>query len=444
MPDEGLLDPRTKSASQMLDYQIGLGNEFLAEALPNALPHGQNSPQIPPYGLYAEELTGTAFTAPRASNRRSWMYRIRPSAGHSPFREIDLGLLRSAPLNEAPTPPSQLRWEALAMPEHPADFLEGLMTYAASGDVALQAGHAVHFYGANRSMQRAFYNADGEMMFVPQQGRLRLVTEFGILEIEPQEIAVVPRGIKFRVELPDGAARGFVCENYGQAFRLPELGPIGSQGLANSRDFLTPVAAFEDVAGPHELIAKFQGRLWSAEMDHSPMDVVAWHGSFAPYKYDCRKFNTLNTVSYDHPDPSIFTVLSSPSDTPGVANVELAIFPPRWMVAEHTFRPPPFHRNIMSEMMVMIHGVYDGKAGGFLPGGASLHNSLTAHGPDAGTVERGSNAELKPVKIEDTMACLFEGRYAMQVSRFALEAPELQQDYWTHWRRIGSRFTGSR
>jgi homogentisate 1,2-dioxygenase len=299
-------------------YQSGFGNEFATEALEGALPVGQNSPQRCPYGLYAEQLSGTAFTAPRADNRRSWLYRIRPSAMHRPFEPLAAGRIVSD-FGDVPTPPNQLRWDPLPMPTAPTDFVQGLVTMAGNGDAHAQSGAAVHVYAANRSMQgRAFYNADGEMLVVPQEGRHRFFTELGVIDAEPQEIVVIPRGVRFRVELADGKGRGYVCENYGAAFRLPDLGPIGSNGLANPRDFLTPVAAYEDVDGAHELVAKFQGRLWSAQMDHSPLDVVAWHGNNAPYKYDLRRFNTLGSVSFDHPDPSIFLVLQSISDTPGV------------------------------------------------------------------------------------------------------------------------------
>src|ERR1700744_1427108 len=238
-------------------------------------------------------------------------------------------------------------------------------------------------------------------------------------------MCVLPRGLKYRVELLDHSVRGYICENYGQPFRLPELGPIGSNGLANARDFLTPVAAFEDVAKPTRLVEKFQNGLWATTLDHSPLDVVAWHGNFAPYKYDLARFNVINTVSFDHPDPSIFTVLTSPSDTPGVANCDFVIFPPRWMVAEQTFRPPWFHRNVMSELMGLVHGVYDAKAEGFVPGGPSLHHCISAHGPDVASWKGASEAELKPHKIDNTLAFMFESRWVFRPTAWAMTAPEL-------------------
>ena len=416
-----------------LKYLSGFGNFFASEARAGALPEGRNSPQRPPHGLYAEVLSGTAFTAPRAENRSAWLYKLRPSAMHGPYRRVHgFGDLRSGPFDEAETPPNRLRWNPFPIPEAPTDFVDGLLTLAGSGDPASQSGLAVHLYRANRSMERVLWNADGEMMFVPQQGSLNLFTELGRLAVSPGEIAVIPRGMKFRVELIDGALRGYVCENYGAAFRLPELGPIGSQGLAQVRDFQSPVAAYEDT-GPCEVLSKFMGGVWTSEFQHSPLDVVAWRGNYAPYKYDLARFMTLNTVSYDHPDPSIFTVLTSPSGAPGVANCDFVIFPPRWLVAEGTFRPPWFHRNVMSELMGLVHGVYDAKAEGFLPGGVSIHNCLSAHGPDVATFEKASAADLKPHKIDNTLAFMWESRYVFRPTRRALSAPELQSDYDQVW-----------
>ena len=428
----------------MSKYQSGFGNEFASEAVPGALPVGQNSPQRVAHGLYAEQLSGTAFTAPRHMGRRSWLYRIRPAAVHKPFQPLTHATFHNR-FDEAPATPNQLRWDPLPLANVPTDFVDGLVTLAGNGGPAEQAGIGIHVYTANRSMQgRFFYDADGELMIVPQQGRLRLATELGVIDIEPQEIAVIPRGIRFRVELLDDSARGYVCENFGALLRLPELGPIGSNGLANARDFLTPVAAYEDVDGAFELIGKFQGALWAAQMDHSPLDVVAWHGNCAPYKYDLRRFNPIGSISYDHPDPCIFTVLTSASDTPGTANMDFAIFPPRWLVAQHTFRPPWFHRNVASEFMGLVTGAYDAKAEGFLPGGASLHNCMTAHGPDAATFEKASAADLsKPDVITDTMAIMFETRKVICPTQQALESPQLQHDYSDCWQGITKHFDPS-
>jgi homogentisate 1,2-dioxygenase len=418
----------------------GFSNHFATEAILGALPIGRNSPQHVPFGLYAEQLSGTAFTAPRSENRRSWLYRLRPTASHPAFRPYGRpSRLRSGPYDELPPSPNRLRWDPLPPPAEPTDFVDGLFTYCGNGDVGAGVGIGIHLYACNIDMAgRAFSNADGELLIVPQEGALRLVTEMGVLNVAPQQIAIVPRGLRFRVELPGGAASGYVCENYGALFRLPELGPIGSNGLANPRDFETPVAWFEDRDEPVEIVHKFQGGLWTTTLDHSPFDVVAWHGNFAPCRYDLRRFNTINTVSYDHPDPSIYTLLTSPSDTPGTANCDFVVFPPRWMVAEDTFRPPWFHRNVMSEFMGLVAGTYDAKAGGFAPGGASLHNQMAGHGPDRQSYESAVAAELAPHRIENSMAFMFESRFVLRTTRFAAESPLAQPDYddcWTGFRK---------
>ena len=428
-------EPHTKATSTTAaDYMTGFGNHFATEAVAGALPVGRNSPQAPPFGLFPEQLSGTAFTAARAENRRSWLYRLRPTANHPPFQPYPMAsAIRSAPFRDEAASPNRLRWDALPIPEGPVDFVDGLVTYGGAGDTGGQVGLGVHLYVVTRSMERrAFYNADGELLIVPQQGALHLITEFGRLDVEPGQIAVIPRGVRFAAAV-DGPSRGYVCENYGPAFRLPELGPIGSNGLANPRDFETSTAWFEDVDQPFEIVQKFEGRLFCTTIGHSPFDVVAWHGNLAPYRYDLRRFNTINTVSFDHPDPSIFTVLTSPSDTAGVANCDFVIFPPRWMVAEDTFRPPWFHRNVMSEFMGLVHGAYDAKAGGFAPGGASLHNRMSGHGPDRTSYEGASAAELKPHKIENTLAFMFETRFVITPTRWAAETPLRQLDYDDCW-----------
>jgi homogentisate 1,2-dioxygenase len=424
-----------------LRYLSGFGNHFASEALPGALPESQNSPQQPAYGLYTEQLSGSAFTAPRAENRRSWLYRIRPSAAHSPYQRIEDGRLRSGPFEEAEPTPNRLRWSPAAYPETDTDFVDGLTTIAGNGDPAHCHGMAAHLYAANRSMvSRAFCNSDGELLFVPQEGGLRLVTEFGTMDIAPLEIGVIPRGIRFRVELSDARVRGYLCENYGVPFRLPELGPIGSNGLANPRDFLTPEAGYEDDSASVEIVQKFQGHLWAMK-SRTPFDVVAWHGNYVPYKYDLRKFNVLGSLSFDHPDPSLFTVLTSPSEIAGVANVDFVAFLPRWQVAEHSFRPPWFHRNVMSEFMGLIEGSYDAKAGGFLPGGASLHNCMSAHGPDEVSWTKASSESLTPRKLDEGAAFMFETRWVLRPTSHALDCAELQRDYDAVWSDLPRNFS---
>ena len=418
------------------DYIPGFGSHVATEAVPGALPVGRNSPQRAPFGLYAEQLSGTAFTAPRAENRRSWLYRLRPTASHPPFVRCEAAPdLRTAPFDEVPPSPNRMRWDPLPWPDAPTDWLDGLVSYGGTGDVAAQSGVGIHCYAATADMDRAFFSADGELLIVPQEGRLAIVTELGRIDVAPLQVAVIPRGVRFRIALPDGRARGYGCENYGALFRLPDLGPIGANGLANPRDFETPVAWFEDVDTSTMVIQKFQGGLWRTTLDHSPFDVVAWHGNLAPYRYDLTRFNAINTVSFDHPDPSIFTVLTAPSETPGTANCDFVIFPPRWMVAEDTFRPPWFHRNVMSEFMGLIAGAYDAKeGGGFVPGGASLHNQMNGHGPDQASWEKATAADLAPVRIADTMAFMFETRHVIRPTRRAVESPTMQLDYDDVWR----------
>jgi homogentisate 1,2-dioxygenase len=417
-------------------YFSGFGNEFATEAVEGSLPAGRNSPQRAPLGLYAEQLSGTAFTQPRGVNRRSWMYRILPSAKHPAFSRIDNKNLKGTPFDEIEPNPNRLRWDPLPLPKEdtPQDFVDGLFTVGGNGDIKTRAGIAVHLYAANQSMRdRYFVDSDGELLFVPELGAVILHTELGPMLVSPGEIAVIPRGIRFKVELTDGFARGYLCENFGANFTLPERGPIGANGLANERDFLTPHAAFEERNHAVQVVNKFGGNLWAADYDHSPLDVVAWHGNYAPYKYDTANYMVIGTISHDHPDPSIFTVLTSPTDTPGLANCDFVIFAPRWLVGENTFRPPWFHRNIMSEYMGLVTGTYDAKAEGFVPGGASLHNTYASHGPDADTYARASTAELKPQKLDGTLAFMFESRWTILTTRQAMEASFRQPDYDAVW-----------
>lgn len=416
------------------EYMTGFGNHFATEAVAGALPQGRNSPQRPAFGLYTEQLSGTAFTAPRHENRRSWLYRLRPSAAHPAFTRYGGAKLFAPGVVDEPFAPNRLRWGPLEV-EQEQDWLDSLTTMTVAGDgPRTQAGVAMHIYRCGKDMERrAFVSGDGELLILPEQGGLTLLTELGRIDVAPGEIALIPRGVRFRVVLPDGPARGYVAENHGQPFRLPDLGPIGANGLANPRDFETPVAWFEDVEGEYELVQKFLGSLWRTELGRSPLDVVAWHGNYAPWKYDLRKFNTIGTVSFDHPDPSIFTVLTSPSDVPGTANVDFVIFPPRWMVAEDTFRPPWFHRNVMSECMGLLYGAYDAKADGFRPGALSLHNQMSGHGPDVASWRGASEADLKPHKIDGTMAFMIESRWVFSPTRFAQDTSALDEDYDQAW-----------
>jgi homogentisate 1,2-dioxygenase len=426
-------------------YMSGFGNTFETEALPGALPVGRNSPQKVNYGLYAEQLSGSPFTAPNNTNQRTWLYRIRSAVRHTGrFEKIDHGLIRTAPEHDKVTLPlGQYRWGPTAIPKKKLTFVSGLHTMTTAGDAEAQTGMAAHVLLITKSMEREhFFDADGELLIVAQKGNLRFRTEFGVIEIEPGEICVIPRGVIFRVELMGGPARAYVCENYGGAFTLPNRGPIGANCLANARDVYAPVAAYEDSEKPHTLYVKWGGELWRTKVKHSPLDVVAWHGNYYPYKYDMRRFSPVGALLFDHPDPSIYTVITSPSETPGTANIDLVIFPERWQVAENTFRPPWYHRNIMSEFMGLVYGVYDAKPEGFVPGGMSLHNQMLPHGPDSDAFEHASNVELKPVKLTNTLAFMFETRFRQRVTKFAAELPTRQDDYIDCWNGLKKHFNG--
>ena len=415
-----------------MKYLSGFGNHFETQAQPDSLPKGQNSPKVSPRGLIPEQLSGTAFTMDRHKNLRSWLYRIHPSAFHGESGSFEQKYWQTQVIHPQKTSPSRLRWGEPDQPTEDLDFVQGVRTMAATFE---KPGGAVHQYQFNRPMgERFFYNADGEMVFIPEKGSVELRTEMGILKISPREIGVIPKGVKFQVNPSSGDwHRGYLGENTGQPFCLPNLGPLGANGLANPRDFQYPTAFFEDKKTECEIVLKFSHGFWKYTQNHSPLDVVAWHGNYAPYKYDLRKFNTMGTVSYDHPDPSIYTVLTSVSDTPGMANMDFVIFPPRWLVAENSFRPPYYHRNIMSEYMGLIHGVYDAKQGGFVPGGSSLHNSMSAHGPDTKSFLKGISCDESPQKIENTMAFMFETRHVFHPTPYALECSHRQRDYFKCW-----------
>ena len=437
---------RAPSAGVTPGYMPGFGNDFETEALPEALPRGQNSPQKCNYGLYAEQLSGTAFTAPRGQNERSWCYRIRPSVKHTGrFQKIDMPYWRSAPdVDPDVISLGQYRWDPVAHTDEALTFVTGMRTMTTAGDVNTQVGMAAHIYLANTTMEdEYFYSADSELLVVPQEGVLRFHTELGTIDLEPKEIAILPRGMVYRVEIVEGPARGFVCENYGQKFDLPSRGPIGANCLANPRDFLTPVAAFEDRDVPSTVIVKWCGQFHRTEIGHSPLDVVAWHGNYAPVKYDLRTYSPVGAILFDHPDPSIFTVLTAPSGQEGTANIDFVLFRERWMVAEHTFRPPWYHKNIMSELMGNIFGQYDAKPQGFVPGGVSLHNMMLPHGPDEPAFEGASNGELAPHKLDNTMSFMFETRFPQHLTVFAATEAPLQDDYIDCWDGLEKKFDGT-
>jgi homogentisate 1,2-dioxygenase len=431
------------TSGTLTGYMPGFGNDFETEAISGALPQGQNSPQRCAFGLYAEQLSGSPFTAPRGANERSWLYRKRPSVSHvRRFNRIELPFWKSAPhIVEHGLPIGPLRWDPVPLTDAVTTFVTGLRTITTAGDVYTQVGMASHIYQVTATMDDDYFtNADGEMMIVPEMGGLSIFTELGRIEIRPGEIAVIPRGMTCKFGVLDGPSRGYVCENYGAKLTLPERGPIGANCLANPRDFKTPVAAFENKETPCRVTLKWCGQFHITEIPHSPLDVVAWHGNYAPYKYDLRNFSPVGALLFDHPDPSIFTVLTAPSGEAGTANIDFVIFPERWMVAEHSFRPPWYHRNIMSEFMGLVYGQYDAKERGFVPGGFSLHNMMLPHGPDKNAFDKASHGELKPVKLTNTMAFMFETRFPQQLTEFAAKLPSLQQDYPDCWSGIESNF----
>jgi homogentisate 1,2-dioxygenase len=427
-------------------YMPGFGNDFETEALPDALPQGMNSPQKCAYGLYGEQLSGTAFTAPSHQNERTWCYRIRPSVKHTHrFARIDMPHWKSAPnIDPNVTSLGQYRWDPLPHSAEPLTFLTGMRTMTTAGDVNTQTGMAAHVYLVTATMEDDyFYSADSELLVIPQEGSLRFYTELGIIDLEPKEIAIIPRGLVFRVELTQGPARGFVCENYGQTFALPDRGPIGANCMANRRDFKTPVAAFEDRETPSTVTIKWCGQFHRTKIGHSPLDVVAWHGNYAPTKYDLRTYCPVGAVLFDHPDPSIFTVLTAPSGVPGTANIDFVLFRERWQVAENTFRPPWYHKNIMSELMGNIYGQYEAKPKGFIPGGLSLHNMMLPHGPDRQAFKRASSANLGPDKLDNTMSFMIETRFPQHLTEFAAHDAPLQDDYIDCWTSLEKKFDGT-
>jgi homogentisate 1,2-dioxygenase len=427
-------------------YMPGFGNDFETESLPGALPQGQNSPQKVNYGLYAEQLSGSPFTAPRGTNERSWLYRIRPSVRHTRrFTATAYPFWKTAPhVADHDLALGQYRWNPTPLPNEATNFLQGVRTMTTAGDALTQVGMAAHVYVFNEDMvDDYFFNADAEMLFVPQEGGVRIKTEMGIMDVMPTEICIVPRGMLFKVELTEGPARGYLCENYGAKFTLPDRGPIGANCLANPRDFKTPVAWYEDKESPCRVHVKWCGKFHVTEIEHSPLDVVAWHGNYSPFKYDLKTYAPVGAILFDHPDPSIFTVLTAPSGEEGTANIDFVIFPPRWLVAEHTFRPPWYHRNIMSEFMGLVHGQYDAKEEGFVPGGMSLHNMMLPHGPDAMGFEKASNVELKPTKLDNTLAFMFETRFPQQLTQYAANLDTLQHDYADCWTGLERKFDGT-
>ena len=414
----------------------GFANHFSSEIENGLLPIGQNSPQKLPRNLIAEQLSGSAFTTPRKHNYRTWFYRTSPLARHGLQEKLAYSeSWLTPPYAKTVVTPERLLWLPLSPPSKSKNFVENIHTLIVNGDATMRVGSSVHLFCAQKKMQNDFFvNADGDLLIVPCSGKIICRTEFGKIEVEPSEILVIQRGMVFQIDPVGEEISGYMCENFGAHFELPDLGPIGSNCLANPRDFKVPKASFVESKEPARLITKFGGSFFASELPCSPLNVLAWHGNYVPYKYDLRHFNTINTVSFDHPDPSIFTVLTSQTSSPGVANVDFVVFPPRWMVAENTFRPPWYHRNIMSEYIGLINGAYDAKnAGIFSPGCSLLHNCMSAHGPDYPAYKHAIEAKLEPVKYSDTLAFMFESSMYYLPTEYALNVLPRIKDYWKVW-----------
>ncbi|THU86654.1 homogentisate 1,2-dioxygenase [Dendrothele bispora CBS 962.96] len=430
-------------------YQVGFGNRFASEAIPGTLPEGQNMPQKNKFELYTEGMTGASFVSPRHENLNAWLYRIRPSVAHEGFTRLaDNPDLESnfLPINpKVHISPTQLAWHPLDLPDDSkqVDFIDGLKTMAGNGDPTLREGLAIHIYVANKSMdKRAFVDSDGDMLILPQQGRLDVQTEFGRLMVRPGELLVIQRGMKFKVTLPDGPSRGYIQEIYGSHYTLPELGPLGGHGLANPRDFEHPVASFDIDQSPWEVVYKVMGQLHACHQGHTPFDVVAWHGNYLPYKYALEKFVNVGSISKDHIDPSIFCVLTAKSKTPGIPLADFLIFSPRWDVAMNTFRPPYYHRNSATEFMGLIYGVYGGRSDGFIPGAASYENGFTPHGVSYEEWSKATSADLQPMRVhEGTMAFMFESSMMFTITDFAMnKSGKLHEHEPKMWDDLKGRF----
>ncbi|EER04290.1 Homogentisate 1,2-dioxygenase, putative [Perkinsus marinus ATCC 50983] len=315
------------------------------------------------------------------------------------------------------------------------DWVDSLFT------IAYHKGASCGVYDFGKDMSessRVFIHHDADVMFLPRENVLKIRTELGVLRGGPREMILIPKGIKFTVDKANsGRAKGYFLENYGAPFKIPDLGPIGiTSGLAHPRHFRAPTASTVENRGASELISKFSGRMYLSKLNKTPYDVVGWYGNYYPTVYDLGLFMAINTVTYDHPDPSIGVVLQSPSLSyaPGTANIDFVIFPPRWLTAENTFRPPWFHRNVMSEFMGLLYGGYDAKQG-FKPGCSSIHNQLSPHGPDLATTTSSSN-DGKPERYHGTLAFMWESDRIWIPTKQALEV--LKDDtYVDCWKGSG-------
>jgi homogentisate 1,2-dioxygenase len=425
----------------------GFCNFHESETLPGALPVDQNSPRSSPYGLYAEQLNATGFVAPREANRRSWMYRIRPSAEQGPLAPLAHERLRGDFSGE-PVEANLAGWGPLPFPASPTDFVDGLATLGGAGSPSSRRGYAVHLYAANRGMEdRCFSDADGDLLLLPEEGSLTLLTELGVLQVHPGQLALVPRGVRFSVLLGGSRARGYVGESFGRPFSLPERGPVGANGLADARHFRGPVARHEERLCPgYRVTVKLGGALFEATQDHSPFDVVAWHGNHFPTVYDLAAFSPAGNARVDHIDPSIHTVLTSPLDEAGANGLDLVVFTPRWDATEHTFRPPYFHRNVATELNGIIREV--ASAGSpFARGCCFLTPSFTPHGVLATGVERtlaldDERADQARRSADSSLWFQFESTLPFSPTAWARTAPNRVDDWPLVWGAYRRHFRG--
>jgi homogentisate 1,2-dioxygenase len=439
---------RVLSGREMTTLE-GFGAPLQSEALPGALPLHQNSPRHAPYGLYPEQLSGTAFGLPRHKNLRTWLYRIRPSAQQSPFRPLRHETFTTAFTSE-PVEPNLFGWRPCPIPSAGQDFVDGIVTLGGAGDGHSRRGYALHWFTANRSMDnRAFCNADGDFLLVPQLGELTLVTELGVLEVGTGQIALLPRGLRYSVVLRSPAARGFIAEVYGRHFELPERGVIGANGLADARHFRTSTAWFEDrLELGYRITSKLGGVLYDAQQDYSPYDVVAWHGNYVPYVYDLAAFVPVSNVRVDHPDPSIYSVVSCPLDETGSNLLDLIVFPPRWDPTEHTFRPPFFHRNATMEWNAVVRS--DSSDGALFESGVSfLTPPMTPHGVTSAAVERAfrldeATAAVPHRSSDQSLWIQFESSLPLQLSPLAREPSRAILDWPTVWGAYRNHFRPQR
>ncbi|GAD98612.1 homogentisate 1,2-dioxygenase, putative [Paecilomyces variotii No. 5] len=410
---------RAPSEGDPYRYQVGFGNRFVSEAVPDTIPRdGRNLPQRANYDLYIEQLNGTTFVTCRKDMFNVWFHRIRPSCAHKALKPLeykhDIVSVFSSQNEGVSFVPFNNEWGPLEIPleSKPTNFWQGIKTILGHGDPTLKEGVAVHQYAANLSMDKeAFVNHDGDYLFVPQQGRLDIQTELGRMMVLPGELFVIPAGLRFKVSLPDGPSRGYIQEIFGSHFELPDLGPIGSNGLALPQDFEIPVASYDLDTSSWEIITKLAGKLYHYEQAHTPFDVVGWHGNYVPYKYEIEKLLALSS-SKDQLDPSAYTILTAKSKIPGVSITDFCAFTPKWVNSLNSWRPPYYHRTMGAEVMGMVRGEYGGSAKTLEPGALTCDNAYVPHGETYDAWKKHAFVDLEPTLL---------GAGVLSITKFALE-----------------------